>query len=273
MESPHSPINLERLSVVLATTMLAFSLTRFVPISDLPFSFTLFSSVFELKFNIGSLLSLVTALLAAVGSHWIVTAQPTESAKRNGLRAFQHIIIPLFFALVISITLNRSLENQYWWVAFGLGSLFFGLILWAEYLVKTSIGPRYSLASVGLIALSFALLMILNVALRTNATRLYLELPILAMSIWMVTTRMISLRLNGKFLPRWSLIIVLFLLQIAAALHYLDISPLQYGFLITGGLYAGISLVCGLVEEKKRVGLYLEPVFMLAIIIILFLLV
>ena len=273
MESSHSPFNLERLSVVLATTMLAFSLTRFIPTTDFPFSFNFFSIVFELKFNIGSLLSFVTALMAAVGSHWIVPVQPNEPGKRNGLRTYQHIIIPLFFALVISITLNQSLENQYWWVVFGLGSLFFGLILWAEYLVKTSIGPRYSLASVGLIALSFALLMILNVALRTNATRLFLELPILAMSIWMVTTRMISLRLNGKFLPRWSLIIVLFFVQIAAALHYMDVSPLQYGLLITGGLYAGISLVCGLAEERKRVGLYLEPVSMLATIIILFLLV
>jgi hypothetical protein len=265
-------VNLDRLGVVMAMTMLAFSLTRIIPVAADPNSFIIFGIKISLTLNLRTLISMITAILAAVGCDWLVRSHPKFSENHaKGVLGFQHTIAPVFLAFVISVTLNQTLADKYWWTVFALGGVLFSLILMAEFTVIDNRSHDHPLASMALVALAFALFLILSIATRSLGIRLYLEVIICLISSAMVSTRTFFIRLKGQFPAIWILIISLIMAQISAGLHYLGLEPIQYGLLLTGILYAMVSLVCGIVAKKERFALLLEPVAMITILVIIIL--
>lgn len=65
-----------------------------------------------------------------------------------------------------------------------------------------------------------------------------------------------------------TVIISLLLTELAVSLHYLFIAPLQYGLILTGGLYSLTSWV-NLYQENKKWHLYKEPLFMMVVTILI----
>ena len=124
----------------------------------------------------------------------------------------------------------------------------------AEYNVLDFQSAFSPLAIVGLTALSFVLFLLLAVSVNTTNLRLYLRIPLLGLGGLMVVSRTFYLRL-GKWLPVWSLVASLILVEVAVGLHYLPISPIQYGLALVGVGYALTSIVSG-IKESRRSGLY-----------------
>ena len=122
------------------------------------------------------------------------------------------------------------------------------LVLVAEYIAVDPEDIRYTLASAGLTAVSFAIFMILALALRSAGVRLFLTLPALTFASFLVVLRTLHLRLNGAWYIMTSLALALIIAQLSAALHYLPLLPTTYGLMLIGPTYALTSLVANLAD-------------------------
>lgn len=84
----------------------------------------------------------------------------------------------------------------------------------------------------------------------------------------MVISRALHLR-TGKWHIIWAVISSLIVAEVAVGLHYLPVSPIQYGLLLVGVSYSLTSLVTAILESRTRLALWGEPVGMLTVVLIL----
>ena len=266
MQDEHQSLpNTDRLSVLAASIMLAYSLIPFIHLPERSLTFSLAGVVFVIKAQFPTLLAVISAGLAASGVSWLLSDHP----RKGGQRVFQHWLIPGLTAWVISLPLSQLAVGVQWWAVFGFGGLLLVLVLVAEYIVVDPYDTRHAPAAVGLTAVSYALFMILTITLVAAGSRLYVLLPAVGLAIFLVTLRNLYLRLNGRWCVRWSAMTALAVGQVAAALHYLPLSPLRFGLVILGLAYALASVAGSLEEGRPWRTLWIEPAAMLAVLLVL----
>jgi hypothetical protein len=261
--------DINRLSIVLAAIMLAFALTMIVSFPDQ--SVTLDFLGIELTFSVDfqTLVVLLTSLLAAAGMEWLAQSHPGEHRTALGGRSLQHLILPVLTTLVIGVALSNIEAGVYWWAIFGLGSLLLLGVLIAEYnVIDVKMADQYPLAKVGLTGLSFALYLLLTVAIYAADLRLYLRLPLLAIGALGVISRSLYLRL-GEWYPIWSLVTSIIVSEVAIGFHYLPAAPILFGLILVGLAYGLTATVSGIKESRKGWALWGEPVGMLIILILI----
>jgi hypothetical protein len=153
-----------------------------------------------------------------------------------------------------------------WWAGFAAGGVLLMLVLVAEYIAVDPDDIRQPAAAVGLTAVSFALYLILAVALRVVGFRLFLILPALTLAASLVSLRALHLRLK-----RWALVeaavIGLLCGQLAAALHYLPLSPVSFGLAVLAPAYSLTSFIANLAENEPLRKAVVEPGVVLVIIL------
>jgi hypothetical protein len=259
-EHRHLP-DANRFSVLTATILLAYALTPFIKLPESSFTLQLPGIIFPFRFTFSSLISIIVALLAAVGTDWLLRGHPHLGKQKT----FQHSLLPAMTAWVIGLPLSALIIGTAWWVVFTLGGVLLALVFYAEYIVVDFSDMRHAPATVGLTAVSFSLFLILSIAVYSTALRLYLLLPALVIPMVLVSLRALYLRLGGRWCISWSIGISLVVGQIAMALHYWPLSPLAYGLLLLGPAYA-LTGIAGSIEEKRPwATLWIEPVIMLVI--------
>lgn len=249
--------------------MLAFALTMIVSFPDQ--SVTLDFLGIELTFSVDfqTLVVLLTSLLAAAGMEWLAQSHPGEHRTALGGRSLQHLILPVLTTLVIGVALSNIEAGVYWWAIFGLGSLLLLGVLIAEYnVIDVKMADQYPLAKVGLTGLSFALYLLLTVAIYAADLRLYLRLPLLAIGALGVISRSLYLRL-GEWYPIWSLVTSIIVSEVAIGFHYLPAAPILFGLILVGLAYGLTATVSGIKESRKGWALWGEPVGMLIILILI----
>lgn len=258
-EHQHLP-NTDRLSVLAASILLAYALLPFVTIPERDLVMRVLGVVFVFKVNFSTIIALIGAGLAAAGTEWLLRDHPHLGRQRT----FQHWLIPALTAWVLDVPLSSLAVSLQWWAVLGFGGLLLVLVLISEYIAVDPADTRHAAATVGLTAVSYALFLILVIALAGADMRLYLLLPGLFVAIFLVTLRSLYLRLGGRWCIAWSLVIAMTVAQSAAALHYWPLSPLRYGLVLLGLAYA-LASVAGSVEEGRPwQTLWIEPVLMLA---------
>ena len=148
IEKPHYLPNLERLSIVAATMLLAFALARFInfPVSRLSFQLPGFFVSFQIDLH--SLIAFLVAGLAAAGTDWLISDHPTL----NGQIRIEHWLIPTLTAWVIGILTFQLPVGPLWWAGFALGVTILMLVLVAEYIVVDDEDVLQPVASAGLSA-------------------------------------------------------------------------------------------------------------------------
>lgn len=254
--------NIDHLSVITATILLAYALTAFInfPTRSIDVQLPGFLLTFEINFM--TIISIVVGILAATGSDWLIGAHPNIGQARR----FHHWLIPAFTALVISVPLNSIQVSPSWWVVFTLGGLLLTGVLIVEYISVDPTDLRFPIARVSLSAMSFALLLVLLIAVRGSGLRLYVVLAAILPALAVVSAKTLHLRLGGWSLA-WTGGISLAVLQVATGLFYLPLKPLQFGLILTGITYGLISLA-GNIEEKRPVNtLWIEPTILLIVFI------
>ncbi len=137
------------------------------------------------------------------------------------------------------------------------------LVFLAEYIVVEPSASNYAIASAGLTALSFAVYLILTTALRFSGARLFLMAPALFIAAGLVSLRTLHLRIGQKWEYNWAVGIALICTQIGAGLHYWPISPVQFGLISLGPLYALSTLIGNLLEGTPLRRALVEPVIAL----------
>lgn len=255
----------DRLSIVTATVLLAYALSPYIQTPREALNIQLPGFLLQLPLNLNTLISFITAALAAAGTDWLISSHP----HIEGQRATPHLFIPALTAMVIGVPLSSLQMGLYWWVVFALGGLLLVLVIVAEYITVDINDNRHALASVALISVSFALYLILVIATHGAGLRLYLILAAIMPTIGLVVLRSLNLRLNGKWSIPWALGIAIVIGQLGLGLFYLPLKPLSYGLLLTGSAYALTSVAGSLEEKKPWRGLWLEPVVMLSATLVL----
>jgi hypothetical protein len=217
--------NTERLSVLAATILLAYALTRFVTLPGWELTAHPLGILVSLRINVQTIIPLLVAGLMAAGTNWLLsdhpalgthrgerlasripgenerTAHPEQRAPEQTQRGpgAEHWLLPAVVAWVISIPLAQLPAGPWWLLGLAIGGGLLVVILTAEYVAIDADDLRQPIAEAVLTAVSFAAYLLLAIALRAAETRLYLILPALAFTASVVSLRTWHLRLGGEW--------------------------------------------------------------------------
>ncbi len=245
VERHHNIPNLDRLSVVAAIILLAYASTIFIDLPERTLGVQLPIIYLAVDINVRTVIALLVAGLTATGADWLLRDHPALQASHT----FRHWLLPALTAWVIGIPLYLLPFGTQWLVALTLGGALLMLVLVAEYIAVDPEDIRYAIASAGLTAVSFAIFLILAIALRSAGIRLFLTLPALTFASFLVVLRTLHLRLGGVWSIMPSIALALIIAQLSAALHYLPLPPATYGLALIGPTYALTTLVANLAER------------------------
>jgi hypothetical protein len=255
----HQP-DLNRLSVLLAMVLLTYAVTPFIKLPAREVTMQLPGIFISLNLGFATLNAILAGLLAGLGSDWLLRAHPRYAETRSA----SHWLLPALTAMVIGVPLDNLKIGGAWWAVFALGGFLLAGVCVAEYIASDPADLRRAPVTAVLAAVSFALVLVLAVALRGASTRLFLIIPALAGAVFLTALRTLYLRLGDRWVWTWSLGIALVVGEMAAGLYYWPISPLQYGLILMGPAYAATSLAAALEEGRTQTALWLEPALMLA---------
>jgi hypothetical protein len=243
--------NLERTSVLTATILLAYALTRFITLPGWELSVRPLGILLSLRFNVQTLVPLLVAGLMAAGTSWLLSDHPAlgdEPGQAQRIPGPEHWLLPAVVAWVISIPLAQLPAGPLWLLGLAIGGGLLVLILASEYIAIDAEDLRQPFAEAILTAISFAAYLLLAIALRAAETRLYLLIPALAITSAVVSLRTWHLRLGGEWAWIEAGLVLVIVGQVAAALHYWPLPPLSYGLAVLGPAYALTNLVTGMAQ-------------------------
>jgi hypothetical protein len=256
--------NFDRLSVLIATILLAYTSARFVNLPPRDFGVQLPGFYLGFQLNANTVIGLLVAGLAGSGTLWLIR---DHKSFTSGL-AIQHLILPSLTALVIGVPLNNLPLGTLWWSVFIMGGLILSAVLTAEYITIDPEDIRQPAATGVLTALSFALFLILAISLRATEVRLLLLLPPLLFSSGLVSLRTMHLRLQGRWLFAQAVGVALIVGQVAAALHYLPVHPIAFGLYLLGLAYALTVFFSNLAQQNRLIQAASEPIFVLVVAVV-----
>jgi hypothetical protein len=242
-----------RLSVLLATILLAYALSRTIALPPYKIETSLFGRDLRFLLDVTVLVPFLTAGLTATGMDWLLQNHPAVGSGNRG----EHLILPALTAWVAGIFLYTLSDSPAWWAAYLLAAGLLLMVIYAEYVTMSGGDARYGLASALLVSLAFALFLLIAIALRTEGARLLVSLPVLFASAWLTTLRTLHLRLGGNWEYGWATGIALALVEFAAAMHYWPLTPLRYALVVLAPAYALAMLAVNLREEipaRRAVG-------------------
>jgi uncharacterized protein DUF5656 len=242
-----------RLSVLIATILLAYALGRTIALPPYTLLTSIFGRAVGIQIDASVLVPFLTAGLTATGMDWLLQNHPAIQGRSRS----EHWILPALTAWVAGLFLYSLSTSSAWWAAFVLAGVLLIMVIYAEYITVKAADSRYGLASALLVSLAFALFLLVAVALRTIGARLFVSLPILFVSAWLATLRTLHLRLGGRWELGWATGIALATAQFAAAMHYWPLTPLRYGLVVLAPAYALATLAVNLREEmppRRAVG-------------------
>lgn len=254
MQSRSSLPDINRIGILTAAVLLAFALTRLLPASQVVLRWTVGDFFLTLPVNLTTIMTLFAAGITATGMDWLLRGHPALGSKRT----VEHWLLPMLTTIVIGVPLSLLPGGASWWVTFAIASLALVTVFVAEYVAVDPVAPSYSAAMGLLTALSYAVYLILLTTMRTSSPRLIITIPTVFIVSGLVSLRALHLRLQ-RWEFAWALGITFILSQLAAALHYWPISPIQYGLTLLGPLYALTSLAGNLGEETPIRRASIEP--------------
>jgi hypothetical protein len=257
-ESRYLP-DTNRVGVLTATVLLAFALTRLIQTPEFNLELQLPGFYFSYPLSLSAFMIVMAAGLTATGMDWLLRSHPSLGTTRT----IEHWVLPTLATFIVGIPLTILPSGNAWWLGFGIGGLLLALVFLAEYIVVEPSASNYAIASAGLTALSFAVYLILTTALRFSGARLFLIAPALFIAAGLVSLRTLHLRIGQKWEYNWAVGIAIICTQIGAGLHYWPISPVQFGLISLGPLYALSTLIGNLLEGTPLRRALVEPVIAL----------
>lgn len=253
--------DIDRLSVIMAMILMAYSLTAVISFPTQTLEFQLPGFLLVLDINFLTIVTVLVAVMAAAGCAWLINDHPFLE-KHN---RWHHWLIPALTAMVIGVPLGVLKVSPAWWGVFALGGVLLGGVFLSEYISIDPADNRGALAILSLTAVSLALFLTLAIALRGSGSRLYLILAAVAPASFLVTARSLLLQAGGTLKLPWAIGISIVVTQTAAGLYYLPLKPVPFGLILMGVLFALINLAGNLEESGNRSTFWIEPAVLLVI--------
>ena len=251
-----------RVSVLMAAILLAFALTRVLSAPNLKIALPLAGIMLAFSVNLNTVIVVLAAGITATGMDWLLRTHPLIEQGESR----EHWLLPTLTVLVTGVSLYTLPGGTSWWLGFGLAGVVLVVVFLAEYVVVDPADTRYPAATAILTALAFAIFLILAVALRAANTRLFLILPALFLASGLAALRTLHLRLNESWELNWAIGIALVETQLAAALHYFPLTPVRFGLVLLGPVYALTLLAVSLSDGNPFRRASVEPLVMLMIL-------
>lgn len=243
-----------------------YAMIPFVEFPTRQFSINLALLTLNFSLNFNFLISILVALLAALGSDWLIQSHP----HRDSRSLIRHGFIPALTAWVIGIPLGSLAIGLEWWAVLALSGLLLILVFISEYIVVDPHSAANMPASMGLTAVSFALFLTLAIAVHAAGIRLFLLLPTLVLSLFLLVLRSINLRSPyGQWNYFWTVGISFFIGQLVIGLHYLSIKPITFGLIIVAISYPLTIFAANLEEGLNGRKLWSEPMILFLIFSVL----
>ena len=253
--------NLDRISVLAATILLAYTFAGLINIPVSQITTQLPGIYLEIEINTQTIVSFLVACLAASGTDWLLREHPSSQNHPMG----PHLLLPALTAWVIGLPLQQKALGFFWWIGIFLGGGTLILVLIAEFTVLDPDDSNYSLATVGLTIVAYALYFLLAVTLKASLFRLYLLVPALTIVVFFVNLRILHLRLRGKWAFQEAGISALIMAQVTIATFYLPLTPISFGLILLGFAYGLTSMFANLGDGKTWKEAIPEPLVVLAI--------
>ena len=267
IEQPAILRYINRLSILLATLATFSGALYLLPREPLNPGTNLFG--FILNFSMTGLLPLVLMVLCAGGCFWILVTHPDhEKFNATPWVLIPNVVLPSLATLITSTMLIQLERNPAWWIALGISLLIIGVIINAEYRVLTPGGEAYKLVAPLLISLAFGLFLAFTISLAASRLRLYVQASLILFAAGFVAFRTIHLRTRGKSAFSRVFFCGLLCAEIAGAMYYLFLKPVQYGLLVCGALYVLTALM--VIEGPLTLRKMIEPLVMAGLLTILF---
>lgn len=243
----HFP-NLDNISVLAATILLAYALTHFVSLSLTEFEIQVAGVYLPITLNFSTMVAVLITGLTATGAAWLFHEHP----GLEGEISVQHWLLPSLTALVLWLTVEQVPFGGQWWVAASLSSVVLVLVLMAEYMVVDDSNPYYIPASIGITAIALTLYFILAIALHSAEVRLFFRVPALGLAAGLVLLRVIHLRAHGEWALGPALLGVLLIGELACGFHYWPLDSVSFGIALSGPVYALIELSENLLDSESK---------------------
>jgi hypothetical protein len=216
--------------------------------------------VLGISFDPGLFFALIISGLTATGTHWIVKDHPMFGDKYS----IKHWMLPALTAWGFGLFLFQQPITASWWIFTGVSAIVLVLIMMAEYIIVDPDDIRRVPATIGLISLSNALLLILAITIRTIDARIFFLIPVITIASGLTSLRNLHLQSNQwAFLH--SIVIAIMVGEISAGLYFLNLRPVKFGLLLLGPAYALTSLVGGIIPNNPNRYNMLEPIIVLMI--------
>lgn len=222
-----------KLSVLIATILLAYSLTRFLSFPERTIAFQIAGVFIEIPINIYTIISIIVVALTASGADWLVRGHPNLKMSNP----ITHWLLPSLTSLVIGFPIIQLPFSPTWIASFLIGGITLTVVLVAEYITIDTEDLRQPIAASALIVVSFIIFLTFSISLRLEGYRLILTLPAIFFAGFLVSLRSIQLQQSGRLALLEAGCIALVACQVAAALHYWPISPISFGLAILGITY------------------------------------
>ena len=262
MQSSRYMPDTTQFSVLTAVVLLAFALTHVLNLAPMPVQIPLGGIVLNFNLHLSIAVTILTAVMAAAGVDWLLRSHPSIQPGET----MEHWLLPMLTVLILGFTLDTLPGGVTWWLGFGLGAVLLVLVFLSEFVVVDPADVRYPLATAALTALAFTMFLILCVALRAANARLFLLAPALFLGGILVALRTLHLRLNERWEFAWAAGIALVGTQLGAALHYWPLTPVRFGLILLGPLYALTALAASLVEGSPFHRAVVEPAVMITLL-------
>jgi hypothetical protein len=164
------------------------------------------------------------------------------------------------------VILSNLPNDPLWWVVFIVGGGFLILVILAEFVVLDEEDSRRPLAVTLLGALSYAMFLALIVSLRSSNLRLVMTLPAVALSSGSLSFRVIFLQNPEQIRIPEAVASLIIVTQLTAPLHYMPVSPLSFGLILLGALYAMINFITNTAQNDFSKSSIIEPISVIIIL-------
>ncbi|HKJ27394.1 MAG TPA: hypothetical protein VJ965_07135 [Anaerolineales bacterium] len=238
--------NINRVSVVVATILLAFALIQLFPNPESTQTIAIGGFLLPFAFDITTFITIAVAAITASGTDWILRSHPALEGKSS----IPHLFLPAITAWVTNILLNNMADTPLKWGVFLIGGVFLFVVILSEYIAIFPEDYRRLLAVALLTALSYGLFLALAASLESADQRLIIAIPAIALGSSIFSMRILQLQTGKDWPLAEAAACMLVTTQVGAGLHYLPIPPLSHGLFLFGTLYFVINFNTNMIENN-----------------------
>ncbi len=230
----------DRLGVLTAVIVLAYTLSRALEIPPLTVSLRLPGWSLDLAFGGATLTLLLVAALISTGADTVIRSHP----RFRGRTTLVHWIAPGATALVLGAALNVAPEGPIWWSGLGLSAIALIAVLVAEYRLVDPGDPARNAAVLALTALTYALALTLFGLLHSLGARTAVAATVGGVTAAALAWRLFALRaVPPAAAAGYALIVGVISAEIIWAVNYWRITPAGAALLVMLPFYVAVGLI------------------------------